>query len=162
MELDPRIKALSDILTCVDVEEAKRYIGQKGYFADHIDAFEDLNGINKCRDFDVLVRFDEWELPFVADNIHWRYFLPECKLKPAEKKYRPFTVEEFIHKVGDVGGCVRYRHKGAPEVFRSVITEIMETGDKVVIGNSTISFKGLFLEFEYYDNGTWIPFGIKE
>jgi hypothetical protein len=162
MKLDQRIKSLSDILTCVDVEEAKLYIGQKGYFADHLDAFEDLNGINKCRDFDVLVRFDEWELPFVAGNIHWRYFLPEDRLKPAEKKYRPFTVEEFTRRIGDVGGCVRYRFKDDSEVFRSVITEIRETSGFVMLGNSLISVERLLSDFEYYDNGTWKPFGMEE
>ena len=42
MKLDPRIKALSDILTCFDIEEAKQYIGQKGYFTDDLYRFSDV------------------------------------------------------------------------------------------------------------------------
>ena len=34
MKLDPRIKSVSDILTCFEIERAKQFIGQKGYFAD--------------------------------------------------------------------------------------------------------------------------------
>lgn len=160
MKLDSRIKEITDILTCVNAEEARKFIGQKGYFADHIGAFKNLS--DKEDDFDVLVRVDDaWEQPFVEGNIHWRYFIPESRLLK-EKKLRPFTLKEFINNVGDVGGCVRYKRKDDPEVFRSVITEIRETSGKVVLGHLTASFEGLLFEFEYYDNGSWIPFGVKE
>ena len=33
MELDKRIKSLSDILTCFDIKDAVQFIGQEGYFA---------------------------------------------------------------------------------------------------------------------------------
>ena len=162
MELDSRINKMSDILTCVDVEEAKRYIGQKGCFADHIGAFEDLNA-GSVRDWSVLDHVEDvGDLPFIADNIHWRYFLPESKLKPVEKKYRPFTVEEFINRIGDVGGCVRYRGKDDHFVYRALITEIREGNNYVMLGNSLASMDYLLRDFEYCDNGTWIPFGIKE
>ena len=39
MKLDKRIKALSDILTCFDIEKAKQFIGQKGYFANDLYCF---------------------------------------------------------------------------------------------------------------------------
>ena len=42
MRLDSRIKSLSDILTCFDIEEAKQYIGQKGYFALNIGYYKCL------------------------------------------------------------------------------------------------------------------------
>ena len=47
MELDKRIKSLSDILTCFDIEDAKQYIGQEGYFSDTLCGFCDLSS-NRC------------------------------------------------------------------------------------------------------------------
>ena len=41
MELDKRIKVLSDILTCFDVERAREFLGEKGYFGD-LYCFTDL------------------------------------------------------------------------------------------------------------------------
>ena len=40
MNLDARIKSISDIFTCINMEEAKQFIGQRGYFADCMVSFE--------------------------------------------------------------------------------------------------------------------------
>ena len=42
MKLDARIKSISDILTCFDIEESKQYIGQKGYFVGYISSYQNL------------------------------------------------------------------------------------------------------------------------
>ncbi len=78
MKLDSRIEKLSDILTCVDIEEAKQFINQNGYFADHIELFENLAD----RRYGTLVKvIDDRDEPFYAQTglVHWTYFLPECR-----------------------------------------------------------------------------------
>ena len=36
MKLDSKIKSLSYILSCFDIEKAKQYVDWKGYFADKL------------------------------------------------------------------------------------------------------------------------------
>ena len=45
MKLDKRIKSKSDILSCFDIENAKEFVfvDQKGYFANEISSFCDIN-----------------------------------------------------------------------------------------------------------------------
>ena len=45
MKLDKRIRALSDILTCFDIERAKEFLGEKGYFAGDLYCFTDLRRV---------------------------------------------------------------------------------------------------------------------
>ena len=45
MKLDSRIKSLSDILTCFDIERAKEFLGEKGYFASDLYCFTDLRRV---------------------------------------------------------------------------------------------------------------------
>lgn len=93
MELDKRIKSLSDILTCFDIEKAKQYVDQKGYFAGKLYCFRD---IQHC-DYGTLsdVCDDQAEAFHMKEyDIHYSYFIPERFLKPTEKKYRPLTLDE--------------------------------------------------------------------
>ena len=93
MELDKRIKSLSDILTCFDIEKSKQYVDQKGYFAGKLYCFRD---IQKC-DYGTLsdVCDDRAEVFHMKEyDIHYPYFIPERFLKPTEKKCRPLTLDE--------------------------------------------------------------------
>ena len=165
MKLDPRIENESLIYT--PFSNAVINLHEKGYFAGDMAKFHDLNECEYGKLIELNVN-DDSECPYwcefdSADGVcSYSFYIPESNLKPVEKKYRPFTFKEFIHTIGDVGGCVRYKRKDDPEVFRSVITEIRETGGKVVLGHLTASFDGLFCEFEYYDGKAWIPFGVEE
>lgn len=84
------------------------------------------------------------------------------------KQFRPYTLAEFIHNVGNVGDFVHYRLKSNHNEVLTVITEIRETSGFVVLGNLLINTERLLNEFEYYDNpswyeyGTWKPFGVSE
>ena len=46
MNLDKRIKDRSHIFDCFSIDEAKQYIGQKGYFTDFIENYQNL--VNIC------------------------------------------------------------------------------------------------------------------
>ena len=87
--------------------------------------------------------------------------IPSFSVK-VEKTLKPYTLEEFIQNVGDVGSCVRFKHKDDSEVFRSVITEIRETSGDVVLGSLTANLNGLFNQFEYFNGEAWVPFGVEK
>ena len=81
MELDKRIKSLSDILTCFDVKDAGQFLGQEGYFADNIGHFRCL----AYRKYGVLTEIKDSDCPFNQDNYeNWNFFIPESRLKPVE------------------------------------------------------------------------------
>lgn len=87
MKLDPRIKSVSDILTPFDVEKAKEFIGQKGFFANDIYCFR--AGEPYCV-YGTLTRVyghqDQTDpyLKMEGDDLY-SFFLPESSLKPEEK-----------------------------------------------------------------------------
>lgn len=92
MKLDPKIKSLSDILTCFDIEEAKQFIGQKGYFTDYFNLFDYVATLK----YGVLEKVFDSDCSFKCD-CWWRFFIPESRLKTKIKKYRPFTnIKEFF------------------------------------------------------------------
>lgn len=128
MKLDPRIKSLSDILTCFDIERAKEFIGQKGYFADSLYYFDDLGS---CYHGMLTDACDDQAGPF-----HWRegdsyqqLFIPESSLKPIEKKYRPYTLEEFKDQF-PIGRPIEFRGKGADKI-RLRLVLLCELGAEV-------------------------------
>ena len=165
MKLDIRIKSISDIFTCTNMEEAKKFIGKRGYFADCMISFEDLSQ----RESYNLDRIDDDDVPFVSGNVHWRYFLPVDNLKPAEKKYRPYTLEEFLNEGFEVLNegfeIVVFREKGNPSMEYHVRYNGYRKCDnvyKVILGNISYTLSDLFDDFERFYNDRWFPFGVEE
>ena len=167
MKLDPKIKETAIIGHCFNSKELKEYIGQKCYFTDDLEAFSDLRaaikGVLKAIGPDnencYLV---ESKVNGSPADFYYGFCLPAEFVEAKEKEYRPFTLEEFIHAVGDVGDRVRYRPKSDHVAFRSVITEFRETSGFVGLGTLVISTERLLNEFEFYKDGVWIPFGVEE
>lgn len=82
MNLDKRIKKLSDILTCFDIEEASQFLGQKGYFVDCLASYRNLDN----KPYGTLAEIKDSDCPFkMGNNDYWRFFIPECRLEPVEK-----------------------------------------------------------------------------
>lgn len=164
MELDKRIEKLSDILACVNVEEANQFVGQKGYFGDNICLFKKLEE----RIYDVLSDTGEDDdMPFIAQESHgyWRYFLPECRLKPEEKKYRPYTIEEFLD-IFPIGHPIKFRYKEDKLKKVSIFLgyETLASGDTTIeIGICVYSLKELFEKYELqkFNEEEWQPFGVE-
>lgn len=112
-KLDDRIKSIDDIQTIVC--NNRGFIGCKGFF---FDVFVKTKDLTKCH-YGTLVDIDgdSDDHCFKArdkngnDLIgYYRFFIPEKLLKPIKKKYRPFSLAEWIgqHTIGDV---IRYRCK---------------------------------------------------
>lgn len=175
---------IEDVFGFDDTEQAKAYIGKKGYYADHIEKLDDyienkshidtLYTINKSRDiyrFMVGCSYDYCG--------YYTYFLPLDKVKNTEQvekevKWRPCkTINEFTsllksanqHKnvLGRVAVALKNKATGT-EVY-TVVTSINVTKDAVVsitLGDSkTYYFDELWEEFEIEINNQWHPFGIE-
>ena len=172
MELDKRIKDISTIQTIL--QHDVNCIGCKGYF---FDEFVQTKDLSKCRYgelIDITTHDDRNDLCFKAEYEEelvgfYRFFISEDDLKPVEKKYRPYSLEEFsnIFKVGDL---VVFRYKDSDEVkcamFTGYITDVDRIDDKtpgaceVMLGIFHYSLLDLFKDFERFYNGRWWPFGV--
>lgn len=169
MKLDPRIKSRSDILTCLDIEEAKQFIGQRGYFSDSLYCFSNLFGIK----YNILTDVKDNDLPFkMDDGDYWRFFIPESRIiiENREKKWRPYTLEEFCN-IFTVGFPIKFRKKGEKrDEWVSVLAGYWnhQVGDEVLtyifIGPVQYTLEELFEDYEWKNPGTneWKLFGVEE
>ena len=170
MELDKRIKSLSDILTCFDIERAKEFLGEKGYFAGDLYCFTDLRRV--CPYGTLANVFDDPDDTFQRkeDSIYYPYFVPECLLKIKEKQYRPYTFMEFTDKF-TVGQPIKFRQKGAEGYERYLILNgyshnqlLGETTTDIYIGRGAYTLDELFSKYEWQEHYTedFKPFGVEE
>ena len=175
MELDKRIKEGKRPLTCFDLEEAKQFIGKKGYFAHCIDYYSDLKstvfgrlGSTEDGDHSSFVCTEE-----TLDNYYYHFFIPEDWVLPEEKpepKYRAFTLAEWIdqHEIGEVIHC-RNEHK---QEFHVMYTGyVIDNGEdiqdnrttgRIMLINMGYLLQELFERYEICINGEWQPFGVIE
>lgn len=167
MELDKRIKSLSDILTCFDVERAKQFMGQKGYFAIALHWF---GSVETCPYGTLEAVFDTEDHTFRKGHDRgYPYFIPESSLKPIEKKYRPYTFMEFTDKF-TVGQPIKFRQKGAEGYERYLILNGYQheqhearTVTYIYIGSYGYTLDALFNDYEWQEHYTedFKPFGVE-
>ena len=164
MKLDHRIKSLSDILTCFDIEEAKQFIGQKGYFALNIGYYKCLADIK----YGTLtwVGDDDTFAPFKESDCSWDLFIPESRLLEIKKKeFRPFTLREFLVKF-PLLTTITMRKRGDNDciitcTFTGYRTRLICID--VCLGVEWVSLGTLADEYEYKNTlGDWLPFGVEE
>ena len=179
MELDKRIKDISAIQTIL--QHDVNCIGCKGYFFDNFVKTKDLS---KCRygeliditthddrdDLCVKVEYEEGLVGF------YRFFIPEKLLKPVEKKYRPYSLNEFLNE-HEIGDKITYRLKldKQPEDF--IRNKVMICGYQIMEGEANtpgeglinlggvwISLQAMFDDCEtpnnYWYPEVWQPFGV--
>lgn len=173
MKLDSRILEGKKPLDCFDTEIAKQFIGKKGYFSHYIDNYADLKNTVLGTLGSTGDTFHESfcciEEPF--DNYYYEFFMPEEWVKEPEKKYRPFSLEEFFN-IFEVGDLIVFKMKNTDEVkcamFTGYITDIERIDDKtpgaveLMLGIFHYSLFSLFEDFELLYHGKWQPFGIEE
>lgn len=170
MKLDPRIKKDKRPLSCFDVDIAKQFIGKKGYFSNSLSWYSVLKSTWYGTLNEIESQQEECFFDSESDG-YFQYFLPDEWVKEPEKKYRPFSLEEFsnIFKVGDL---VEFRYKDSDEVkcamFTGYITDVERIDDKtpgaveLMLGCFHYSLLSLFKECELFLNGEWQPFGVME
>lgn len=170
-KLDARIKSIDDIQTIIC--NNNDFVGCKGFF---FDEFVQTKDLTKC-DYGTLtdINGDSADHCFKArdengnDRIgYYRFFIPESLLKPVEKKYRAFTLAEWIeqHEIGEVIHC-RNEHK--QEFFVMYTGYVVDNGDdiqdtrttgRIMLINMGYLLQELFERYEICINGEWQPFGV--
>lgn len=173
MKLDSRIIEGKKPLSCFDTVEADKFIGEQGYFSDNIEAFSNMSSLTK----DVLKAVslsENDQMPYITKITSWKYFLPEQWVKKSEKKYRPFSIEEWKFK-HSVGNTILYRYKGtycddhreAEVMYLGYVKPLDGVTDEagkgeLVLGNESLGLQNLFNNYEIWADGEWKPFGVIE
>lgn len=172
MELDKRIVEGRKYLDIFDTKEAQEYIGQKCYFSDKIARFSDLDDPKLVKATLTHVKAEDCEYCYgsneigLADWYYARYILPLAWVKEPEKKYRPYTLAEWIdqHEIGEV---IHYRSKlGETETRHMYVGTrhsqgIKQTILKITLGDVSHTLDYLFENYEIEVDGEWKPFGVK-
>lgn len=169
MKLDKRIKALTDIQSVTDGCHDWEFMTKKGYFAESITEFENLK---KCVYAEYIGYrehercFHYWDEKDGKDYTHYaRYFIPEDSLLPVEKpekKYRAYTLKEFIDDVNLGEPWIKMRPVGTNKECKFLYTGYSKTvaGEYICLGCFQFDFISLFTDYEICINGEWQPFGV--
>lgn len=168
MELDKRIIKGKKPLTAFDVMESK-FIGTDCYFSDKASDYGDLSNCQKgC-----LSSRDGMTGVFNATKnnsyANFNYCLPCEWVKPEEpeKKYRPFTLDEFVNKFS-LGDEIILKIKENNKIEHKLFIEYIEDAKNInarmniCLGGFYYSLKDLFDKSELYIDGGWKPFGVEE
>ena len=170
MELDKRIIEGKKPLDCFDAENEeliKPFLNKEGYFSNNLENFCLLDGCFKRLLINV---FKERKSCFTDDEGRdWKFFLPVEWVKEPEKKYRAFTLAEWVDKHG-IGDVVIYRSKKSDGIelhhmYVGYACGIGKNIDEIGVGTLTLgvasyTFDYLFEDFELFYNGRWLPFGV--
>ena len=164
MKLDERFKVLPFCCFGTDKKAITNHIGKKGYFANLISSFRD---IRFCQYGTLGCVLGDQQESFCMNETGaiFSFFIPEYFVKPKEKKYRPYTIEEFCNEGFEV---VVFRHKNDESLeyhvrYNGYIK--YDNGDVylIIFGRKTYPLNELFENYEYLDDdGEWKPFGVEE
>ena len=167
MQLDKRIKSIDSIRSFnTDNDDC---LGKFGYFTNYVTNFDDLNSIRKG----ICVFKDGERFPFYCgdqkshycDDQKFQFFIPESELLPKEKKFRPYTLEEFCDKFHFGYGIIL-----RPKDLRSMELHVVYNGYKILtasnktefyLGRAIFTLSELFEGYERFENGQWGPFGVE-
>ena len=172
-KLDDRIKSIDDIQTILC--NNNDFVGCKGFFFDN---FVQAKNLTKCHDgtlVDIDVKNSDDHCFKARDEKgnerigYYRFFIPESLLKPIEKKYRAFTLAEWVdqHEIGEVIHC-RNEHK--QEFYVMYTGYVIDNGEdiqdtrttgRIMLINMGYLLQELFERYEICINGEWKPFGIE-
>ena len=166
MELDKRIKEGKKPLDCFDAENKeliKPFLNKEGYFSNNLENFCLLDGCFKRLLSNVSKDVKDCFKTSIndGDGGNWKYFLPVEWVKEPEKKYRAFTLAEWIeqHEIGEV---IHYRSKseGIEAHIMYMGTYHHKNKGTIVLGVASYTLDCLFEEFEIEIDGEWQPFGV--
>lgn len=179
MELDKRVKEDRRPLTCFDLKEASDFLEKTGYFTNELDNFSDFSEVQFGRLLKInnnkRCAFKYLSIDGSYEN-SYRFFLPEDWVLPKEKKYRPYSLNEFLdeHEIGDKI-TFRLKLEEQPEDF--IRNKVMICGYQTVtgtadtpgegfvnLGGTLVSLQHMFETYEtpnsYLSPEVWEPFGV--
>lgn len=174
MIFDKSIKKGKLPFSCIDCIKARKFFDKEGYFTNDIleftkPSFSKKVKLSELYDIDNSVN----EAPFQSKELgapFYEYFLPKEWVKEEEKKYKPFTLGQWIN-LYDIGEIIRFRNtKSGTEYCCMYVgnthligTDIDKSTDGVLsLGCDNFTLDYLFKNYEIEFNGEWIPFGIEE
>lgn len=180
MKLDSRIIEGKRPLSCFDTEQAKEFLGKECYFSDHLCTFNELLDAYSYVTADVLVSKEKHlyigELLTVSDSdgscyeagingeAEWFQFCLPCEwVKESEKKYRPYTVMEFI-KEYPLGSHLHFRPKSKTMEMHRLIdgyNDCLNGSGTLFLCGVLFSMSELYDDYEIFKDGKWKPFGIE-
>lgn len=165
MQLDKRIINGKRPLTCFDIEEAKKYIGKLCYMCDEYNLFYQLNLIEPA----ILMGVEDCEIPFHNGQDKQAEFCLPCEWITKEKKYRPYTLQEFkgnLPKMIFPDDLIHFRNNenGSEECALKYNGYIIESNATFIcLGSREYSLENLFKNGEYLGkDGQLKPFGVEE
>ena len=151
-----------DVFSVANAEEAQKYIGKEGYFADRLSELtEAVEGLALSLD----------EIDLESDMPYCSYgegasqlFIPIDKVKEdeEEKNYRPFTSDEFLAKF-KVGEAIQIKISPLGEIT-TLITSVRRNANQLTLGGfDNECFETLFSNgVQILLDGKWQPFGVKD
>ena len=171
MNLDKRIKTLTDIQSVTDGCHDWEFMTKKGYFANSIFDFKDLK--RTC----VYGEYAGWRehnqcflCEQASDQAYFSFFLPEDRLllEEPEKKYRPYSLAEWVdqHEIGEV---ITFRNRQGQEFHVMYTGYVIDNGEdiqdirttgRIMLINIGYFLENLFKDYEICINGEWLPFGV--
>lgn len=170
MKLDSKIKEGKKPLTCFDTEQAKEFLGKECYFSNCKSHYKNLSAFKK---FESLTDYCIGELTAIMDLgdrvfdvdqqcNEFRYCLPCEWVKEPKKKYRPYTVMEFV-KYYPLGSHLHFRLKdGTIEMHRLVdgYNDCKNGSGTLFMCGVLFSMSELYDDYEIFKDGEWQPFGV--
>ena len=173
IKLDKRIKDFSDVQTAIRYNDD--LIGEKGYFTCDLVDLQDLTDCeySELAEIETSLNDNIFRTPrdVKIGRSGYSFFVPESPLRPVEKKYRAFTLREFLERY-KVGDSFLIRTKESPikaercVLFTEHSTEFYNDGrvddESVCLGIRNYCFQSLFDCYELYNGKDWQPFGIED
>lgn len=181
MKLDKRIIEGKKPLTYFDIEEARHFIGRKGYFSDCVPVFANLD--NATIAILGMVNDNDWFQPFMATSGaaagKARYFLPEAWVQEQEPEpeWRPYDLDTLREDEILFGNVITFRRKtddNSARVITAIYNGKSENSDdlndsEILLGGEWFGFQRLFEDYEIFDSAygdskicKWRPFGYQE
>lgn len=175
MELDKRIKKGKRPLTCLDIEQAREFVGKECIFSDKYENFKNLDkylfvdnsDYSAILSIDDYTRNGDYVFRNAKNGAHYSLILPLEWAKELEKKWRAYTIAEF-QETFTVGRAVRFRRKDAPTkehllAFGGYYT-LHDGRVSILFGIHLYTLEELFEQYEWQEFYTdeYRPFGTEE
>lgn len=161
-------------LTRLDTETAAHFIGKECYFSDDLDNFDYLDEFKDRLIVDgdysnmykgKLLGIFANDNAFIVDEndigSRFDYCLPAEWVKEPEKKYRPYTLTEFVNSYS-LGEEIILKRMNSNKIIHGLFLEYIEDNQEVRLGSYWYRFEELVNNYELYTGKGWKPFGIEE
>ena len=163
MKLDSKIIEGKKPLDCFDVDIAKQFIGKKGYFSDSLGWYSVLKSTWNGTLDDIESQKEQCFYDCENEG-YFHYFLPAEWVKEPEKKYRPYTVMEFI-KYYPIGSHLHFRPKDKTIEMHRLIdgyNDCLNGAGTLFICGAMYSMSELYDNYDIFKDGEWHKFGVEE